>query len=107
MTREYYTKLSITVEASGGERLDEPNAVTTTISTEMSDCSIHAWFQLFEQVLAAAGFQEELIMRGGAQLAFNELRSVETMRKVAHFYDLQLQEDLPTFVDGTAATQPA
>ena len=81
MLNDYYTKLSITLESSGGMCLDEPNAVTTTISTEMSECSVHAWFQLFEQVLAMAGFQEVVIMQGGAQLAFNEARDVDAMRK--------------------------
>jgi hypothetical protein len=107
MATESYTKLSITVETSAGDRLDDPNAITTTISTEMSDCSVHAWFQLFERVLASAGFQEEQIMRGGTQLAFNECRNVDAMRKVANFYDLHLQEDLPALTDGPAATEPA
>jgi hypothetical protein len=107
MSNEHFTKLSITVETSGGDGLDDPNAITTTISTEMSDCSVHAWFHLFERVLASAGFQEEQIMRGGTQLAFNECRNVEAMRKVAGFYDLCLQEDLPALTDGSAVTEPA
>lgn len=94
MLHEIYTKLTITLETSAGMRLDEPNAVTTTIGTELSDCSVHAWFQVFEQVLAMAGFQEPVIMQGGAQLAFNEARDVEAMRKVAEIYDLRLLEDL-------------
>ena len=77
MLHEIYTKLTITLETSAGMRLDEPNAVTTTISTELSDCSVHAWFQVFEQLLAMAGFQEQVIMQGGAQLAFNETREIE------------------------------
>lgn len=94
MPSDYYTKLSITLETSQGLALHETNAVTTVISTEMSDCSVHAWFTLFEQVLAMAGFQESVIMQGGAQLAFNESRSVEAMRQVAKIYDLKLLEDL-------------
>lgn len=94
MLNDTFTKLSITLETSQGFALDEPNAVTTLISTEMSDCSVHAWFKLFEQVLAMAGFQELVIMQGGAQLAFNETRDVEAMRKVAEIYDLRLLEDL-------------
>ena len=101
MHSDYYTKLSITLETSEGEALDEPNAVTTLISTEMSDCSVHAWFKLFEQVLAMAGFQESVIMQGGAQLAFNESRSVEAMRQVAAIYDLKLLEDLNAGSDGS------
>lgn len=99
MLHEYYTKLTITLETAAGLELDQPNAVTTTVSTELSDCSVHAWFQLFEQVLAMAGFQEQVVMQGGAQLAFNETRDVEAMRKVATLYDLRLQEDLPQSSD--------
>lgn len=103
MLNDYYTKLSITLESSGGMCLDEPKAVTTTISTEMSECSVHAWFQLFEQVLAMAGFQEVVIMQGGAQLAFNEARDVDAMRKVAEIYDLKLKEDLAFISDGSGS----
>lgn len=103
MLHEIYTKLTITLETSAGMRLDEPNAVTTTISTELSDCSVHAWFQVFEQLLAMAGFQEQVIMQGGAQLAFNETREVEAMRKIAALYDLRLQEDLSGSSDDAGA----
>lgn len=95
MAREYYTKLSITLETSSGEEIDEPNSVTTTLSSEMSDRSVHAWFKLFEQVLCGAGFHEDVIMAGGAHLAFNETRNVEAMRQVAYSLDLRLSEDLP------------
>ena len=103
MPNDYSTKLSITLESSGGMRLDELNAVTTTISTELSECSVHAWFQLFEQVLAMAGFQEFVIMQGGAQLAFNETRDVDVMRKVAEIYDITLKEDLAFISDGSGS----
>jgi hypothetical protein len=104
MLHEYYTRLSITLETSSGERLDEPNAVTSVFTTEMSDCSVHAWFKLFERILAVAGFDEQIIMLGGAQLAFNEERSIENMRSVAKQYDLRLLEDLNS--DGPATEDP-
>jgi hypothetical protein len=94
MTASYFTRLTITINASAGDRLDDPGPVTTTISADMEDCSVHAYFKLFEQVLQTLGFSEENIATGGAQLAFNECRSVSLMRKVAHMYDLKLDEDI-------------
>lgn len=99
MDHDYFTRLSITLECSGGEGLDETNTTTTSIQTEMSDCSVHAWFRVFAQLLAMAGFQEHVIMQGGAQLAFNEERKVEDMRSVAKIYDLKLLEDIRTLDD--------
>lgn len=99
MTPDYYTKLAITINTSGGEHLDDLGPTTTVISTDTADCSVHAYFKLFEQVLHMLGFSEENIAAGGAQLAFNECRSVSLMRKVAHMYDLKLDEDLSA--DGT------
>jgi hypothetical protein len=90
----YFTKLTITIESSGGDGLDDLNAMNTTFTTDMVDCSIHAYFKLFEQVLQVLGFHEDNIAAGGAQLAFNEYRDVSLMRKVAHMYDLKLLEDL-------------
>lgn len=103
MLHEISTKLTITLDTSAGIHFDQPNAVTATISTELSDCSVHAWFQVFEQVLAMAGFQEQVVMQGAAQLAFNETREVEAMRKIAALYDLRLQEDLPESSDEPGA----
>lgn len=107
MADKYYTKLSITIETSEGERLDEPGAVTMTIASEMSDCSVHAWFELFQRVLAVAGFCERNVMAGGCQLAFNEARSVELMRDIAKQYDLRLLEDLPSDDNGSASQDVA
>jgi hypothetical protein len=101
----YFTKLTITIETSGGDRLDDLNAVTTTFSTDTADCSVHAYFKLFEQVLSVLGFCEENIVAGGAQLAFNEARDVSLMRKVAHLYDLRLLEDCDS--DDDVADPPA
>ena len=96
MHKDYYTKLSISLETFNGDGLDDCNDIKTTITSEMSDCNVHAWFQLFEQVLAMAGFEESVIMQGGAQLAFNERRGIEAMRRVADLYDLKLAEDATT-----------
>ena len=101
MQHDYYSKLSITLETCEGLGFDEPKAISTVITTELSDCSIHAWFKLFEQLLGMAGFSTEVIMQGGAQLAFNESRSIDAMRKVAHIYDLKLQEDVNELNNGS------
>lgn len=92
---DYYTKLTITLEQSGGQDLSSPNATKSILETDMVDCNVHAWFRIFEQVLREAGFSDELIAIGGCELAFNEMRSIELMRKVAKTYDLQLLEDTP------------
>lgn len=94
-----HTKLTIHLEQPAGEGIDDTGTVTTTITCDTSDCSVHAYFNLFQRVLACAGFCEESIMKGGAQLAFNEYRSVDLMRKVAAAYDLKLIEDLDTTSD--------
>ena len=93
---EYFTKIKIEISDSGGETLDSLGPSSTIYEAEMSDCSVHAWFTLFERVLRSAGFDEQVIAAGGCQLAFNEFRSQELMRKVAHEYDLKLLEDALT-----------
>jgi len=95
------TRLSITLKQPGSDEFDGVGAATTTIHCDVSDCSVHAYFKLFEQILYCAGFCQEVIMMGGAQLAFNEMRSVEMMRKVATTYDLKLLEDLIESSDDT------
>jgi hypothetical protein len=60
----------------------------------MDDCSVHAWFKVFESVLGSAGMTEKLIMRGACQLAFNECRSVEDMVKLSKDYDLDFAAEL-------------
>ena len=99
MLYEYYTRLKIEIEDSGSEEFDSLKPHTVRIESEMSDCSVHAWFAVFERVLRLQGFSDENIARGGCQLAFNEARSTEFMRTVAHEYDLKLLEDEPEEVD--------
>jgi hypothetical protein len=84
--------LRITLITSGGRGLDDPNTCTTTWSISMDDCTVHAWMQVFEQVLRAKGFSDRVIMNGACQLAFNERRSDADMKAVADEYGLTLQE---------------
>lgn len=72
--------------------IDEPGEMVTTWEAEMDDCSVHAWFKVFESVLGAAGMTEKLIMRGACQLAFNECRDLETMKQLSKDYDLDFAE---------------
>lgn len=104
----YFTRLSIILEMSGGETLSSPGVVKTTLETDMSDCNIHAWFAVFEMVLRKVGFSEDIIMRGGCELAFNEMRNPADMKRVADYFDLVLKEnidddnDLKTTTDSSA-----
>lgn len=64
-----------------------------TFEADMIDASVHAWFEIFEKVLAYQGFSEKNICAGGCQLAFNEYRTQEVMRQIAKEYDLKLLEE--------------
>lgn len=75
---------------------DDHDEICTTVRTELKDCSVHTWFDVFARVLASAGFDESVIMRGACQLAFNETRSIAMMRAVAEEHDLILKEDAHT-----------
>ena len=88
-------KLSITLtdERYLQGSIDDPGEMTTTWEVDLDDCSIHAWFRVFESVLGAAGMNEKLIMRGACQLAFNELRDIEMMKALSKEYDLDFAED--------------
>lgn len=87
-------KLSITIkhERSSFATIDDPDNYEVTIAGDMSDCSVHGWFELFGAALGAAGFSEGVIMSGACRLAFNDCRPEEMMKKVAEEYDLQLKE---------------
>jgi hypothetical protein len=58
----------------------------------MTDVSVHAWFGIFEKVLAYQGFSEKNICAGGCQLAFNEYRTPKMMREIAKEYELKMIE---------------
>lgn len=74
--------------------IDEPGEMTTTWEAEMDDCSVHAWFKVFESVLGAAGINEKAIMRGACQLAFNEFRDEADMKALSQEYDLAFSGEL-------------
>lgn len=86
-------EIKLTDERYNQTSLDEPGEMTTTWEAEMDDCSVHAWFKVFESVLGAAGMTEKLIMRGACQLAFNEWRDLEDMKKLSSDYDLDFSDN--------------
>lgn len=94
---EYYTRLKVEIEESGGYELDSLSPHTIRFESDMSDCSVHAWFAAFEKILALQGFSEHTIAAGACQLAFNEMRDKALMQKVAHEYDLKLLEDIDDY----------
>jgi len=94
---EYYTRLKIEIEESGGYDLDSLSPHTIRFESDMSDCNVHAWFAAFEKILVLQGYSERIIAAGACQLAFNDMRDRELMQKVAHEYDLKLLEDIDEY----------
>ena len=86
-------EIKLTDERYKQTSIDEPGEMITTWEAEMDDCSVHAWFKVFESVLGAAGMTEKLIMRGACQLAFNECRDFEEMKKLSSDYDLDFSDN--------------
>ena len=85
-------EIKLTDERYKQKSIDEPGEMTTTWEAEMDDCSVHAWFKVFESVLGAAGMTEKLVMRGACQLAFNECRAIEDMTALSREYELNFPE---------------
>ena len=88
-------EIKLTDERYKPTSIDEPGEMTTTWEADMDDCSVHAWFKVFESVLGAAGMNEKLIMRGACQLAFNDCRAIEDMVKLSKDYELDFSAPKP------------
>ena len=86
--QHYNTLVNIRITDTGGNELDDMNETTYEIQTNMTDCSVYAWFKLFEKILGSQGFTEEVIMRGATQLAFNDCRREKMMDKLIAEYEL-------------------
>jgi len=84
-------KISISYENPKYE-LDSVSEHEFTFEADMTDVSVHAWFGIFEKVLAYQGFSEKNICAGGCQLAFNEYRTPKMMREIAKEYELKMIE---------------
>jgi hypothetical protein len=86
-------KITLTDDRGQYSTIDDPGPTTTTWDANMDDCSVHAWFKVFESVLGSVGHTERSIMTGACQLAFNDCRSLETMKTIAKEYDLTNWDD--------------
>jgi hypothetical protein len=64
-----------------------------TMAVPAQDLNATQLFTLFTNFARAIGHTEVGIMKGACSVAFNDMRSVEEMRKVAEEYDLKLAED--------------
>ena len=64
-----------------------------TFEVPAEDLNTIQLFQLFEKFCYAMGHNTDGIAKGAAYVAFNEMRTVEAMRKTAEEYDLILAED--------------
>lgn len=59
---------------------------------DVTEFNIHELFAIFEKVAKTLGYSDNVIMAGGCEIAFNEFRETEAMKKVANEYDLTLNE---------------
>lgn len=64
-----------------------------TIKVPSEDLNSLQLFRVWESFMQAMGHNEQGIMKGACHLVFNDMRSVESMRKIAEEYDLVLSED--------------
>ena len=64
-----------------------------TMEVPAENLNIHQAFKFYSNFLRAIGHLDISIMRGACALAFNDLCSLEDMKKVAQEYDLLLIED--------------
>jgi hypothetical protein len=64
-----------------------------TFEAPVEDINSIQLFQLFAKFALSMGHSEAGIAKGAAYVAFNDMRSIEDMRKTAHEYDLMLDED--------------
>lgn len=83
------SRLKIIIENKSETILGETfPGVSQSVEVDTTNLSVHEWFKVFERILLAEGFSSSTIMKGGAQLAFNEWRSKTEMQKVYDEYDL-------------------
>ena len=64
-----------------------------TMEVPAENLNIHQAFKFYSNFLRAIGHLDISIMRGACALAFNDLCSLDDMKKVAQEYDLLLVED--------------
>ena len=64
-----------------------------TMEVPAEDLNSIQLFRVWESFMQAMGHNEVGIMKGACYVVFNEMRSEESMRKIADEYDLMLSED--------------
>ena len=64
-----------------------------TFEIPVQDINAVQLFRFFGTIARTMGHNELGIMKGATSLAFNDMRSVEDMKKVADEYDLYLSEE--------------
>lgn len=93
-------EVTITIKEARPARYDEPDLAPchdTVITFDAADYTIHNWYKIFERILILQGFSEDNIASGGCQLAFNEFRSKDLMKKLYNEYELsEFHEDAPS-----------
>jgi len=87
-------QLSYTSTSDGATDCDDIlPAENIKMEVPAEDLNIHQYFYLFNRFLRAVGFCDYNIMKGGVQLAFNDMRDQKEMKRVADEYGLILEED--------------
>lgn len=93
-TAKITLKFDSTWEHTGGiyddETLPEQHI---TMEVPAEDLNTTQLFRLWESFLQAMGHNEIGIMKGACHVAFNDMRSEESMRQIAEEFDLKLSED--------------
>lgn len=85
------------------EQYDEPDKYDTKSKVpygedivfkyeDVTEFDIHELFAAFEKVAKTLGYSDWVIMAGGCEIAFNELRDTKDMERVAEKYDLILNK---------------
>lgn len=74
----------------GGDILPEENV---TYEFPVEDATSYQLFKAFSKFMLMMGHTEEGIAKGAVNVAFNEERSFESMKKLADEFDLILVED--------------
>lgn len=70
-----------------------------TMEAPAHDLNVHQYFRLFRNFLLAVGMDDVNIAKGACELAFNEERGYDQMRRIAKEYDLFLAEDVAKRVE--------
>lgn len=91
LTLKYDSKFEYTGTYYGDDILPEEH-ITMEIPAE--DLSTMQLFRFFSNFLRSIGHNEYGIMKGACNLAFNEMNNEDDMKKLAHEFDLVMEEHI-------------